>query len=330
VFLRGDVVFDARLVAALLAPGGAVALACEGLRGELHPAAARADADAAPAAWKWLAQGGAPAARIARATDLAPEYTAQLRKRAPLLLCVLTSDSAPAIERELFAASYKGVTDFVTKYVWPEPAFHVVRACARVGISPNAVTLASWALVVAATVAFARGAFGLGLCAAWLMTFLDTVDGKLARVTLQSSRLGHVLDHGLDLLHPPVWWAAWAVGLAGGLSGWATPAAWIVIGGYLAGRLLEGAFLLAWGFETHSWRPLDSRFRLITARRNPNLILLSVGTLAGRPDLAFAAVAAWTLFSIAFHVARFLHAAALRALGQRLRPWEDEAAAGAT
>ncbi len=183
----------------------------------------------------------------------------------------------------------------------------------------------SWALVAAATVAFARGAFGLGLCAAWLMTFLDTVDGKLARVTLQSSRIGHVLDHGLDILHPPVWWGAWAIGLAGAASGWTTPAALIVIGGYVAGRLLEGAFMLACGFETHSWRPLDSRFRLITARRNPNLILLSAGTLAGRPDLAFFAVAIWTLVSLGFHVVRLLHALALRAAGRELRPWEDEA-----
>jgi phosphatidylglycerophosphate synthase len=46
------------------------------------------------------------------------------------------------------------------------------------------------------------------------MTFLDTVDGKLARVTLTSSRIGDVLDHGLDLLHPPFWYLAWGIGLA--------------------------------------------------------------------------------------------------------------------
>ncbi len=47
----------------------------------------------------------------------------------------------------------------------------------------------------------------------WLMTFLDTVDGKLARVTVTSSRLGDVLDHGLDIIHPPLWYIAWGVGL---------------------------------------------------------------------------------------------------------------------
>ncbi len=45
------------------------------------------------------------------------------------------------------------------------------------------------------------------------MTFLDTVDGKLAHVTLTSSRFGHIFDHSLDLLHPPFCYLAWGLGL---------------------------------------------------------------------------------------------------------------------
>ena len=59
-------------------------------------------------------------------------------------------------------------------------------------------------------------------------------------------------------------------------------AAWVVVVGYVAGRLLEGLFLLAFKMESHCWRPVDSLFRTITARRNPNLIFLSVGAIAGR------------------------------------------------
>ena len=46
------------------------------------------------------------------------------------------------------------------------------------------------------------------------MTFLDTVDGKLARVTITSTKLGNVFDHGIDLIHPPFWYLAWGMGLA--------------------------------------------------------------------------------------------------------------------
>src|SRR6185295_9499511 len=120
-------------------------------------------------------------------------------------------DRVAALERHLFDGSYKGITDLVTKWVWPAPARLVTGFCARNGIPPNAVTSMSFALVLLATWLFARADFGLGLVLAWLMTFLDTVDGKLARVTVQSSTFGHFLDHGLDLVHPPFWYLAWGL-----------------------------------------------------------------------------------------------------------------------
>jgi phosphatidylglycerophosphate synthase len=322
LIVRGDAVVDERVARALLGNGELLLLANEA--GGAQPAAAVIASARAGEALAWLAGGGAPAG-LAQLTaeDLVPAYTPELRKLAPPLLRIATPDNSAAIERALFDASYKGVTDFVTKYAWPPLAFRAVRACARLGITPNAVTLVSWALVIYAALAFARGELGLGLAAAWAMTFLDTVDGKLARVTQSSSPIGHWLDHGLDLAHPPVWWAAWSLGIGVALS---SPTALVVIGGYLAGRLLEGVFMLACGFETHSWRPVDSFFRLITARRNPNLVLLTGCTLAGEPALGFEAVAWWTGLSIAFHAERLAHALALRARGRTLRPWEEEAA----
>ncbi len=319
LLVRGDAVLDERIARALLT-SGELALVGEGAR----PVAAVVAAERVPAAAAWLG-GDAPLAGLALrcAGELVPAYTSELRKLAPPFLRIASPDNSAAIERALFDASYKGVTDFVTKYAWPPLAFRVVKACARLGITPNGVTLLSWLLVGLATLEFARGAFGAGLAAAWLMTFLDTVDGKLARVTQNSSPIGHWLDHGLDLAHPPIWWGAWALGIGASLT---SPAALVVVCGYVVGRLVEGIFMLACGFETHSWRPLDSFFRLITARRNPNLALLSGCVLAGAPALGYELVAWWTGLSIAFHVGRLFQALALRASGRAVRPWEEEVA----
>ena len=68
-------------------------------------------------------------------------------------------------------------------------------------------------LVILAGVLFAYGQYGWGLLAGWLMTFLDTVDGKLARVTVTSSRFGHYFDHIIDIVHPPIWYILWGLGL---------------------------------------------------------------------------------------------------------------------
>src|SRR3546814_9929881 len=88
---------------------------------------------------------------------------------------------------------------------------------------------------------FAEGHFLIGCVVGFFMTFLDTVDGKLARVTLTSSKWGEVFDHSIDMIHPPFWWWAWWVGLytVGDLPPGIDAALWIIVGGYVAGRVLE-------------------------------------------------------------------------------------------
>src|SRR3546814_10183117 len=112
---------------------------------------------------------------------LVGSYNSRLRKREIPFLGALDASTVSAIEKRTFAASYKGVTDVVTKYVWPWPARHVTRFCARFGISPNQVTLVSLAFVIVAFFQFRDGHYLGGLLAAWIMTFLVTVDGRLAR-----------------------------------------------------------------------------------------------------------------------------------------------------
>ncbi|MGH8028439.1 MAG: CDP-alcohol phosphatidyltransferase family protein, partial [Arenimonas sp.] len=257
------------------------------------------------------------------ADGLASGYRHALRKRSPPLLVALDGTTRRAVERRLFDDAYKGVTDIVTKYLWPRPAFHATRLAAAQGVSANQVTWASLAFVLAALVLFREGLYLAGLGCAWAMCFLDTVDGKLARVTLASSRFGNALDHGIDLIHPPFWYLAWAAALED--AGFALrDVTVVVVAGYVAGRLQEGLFLWRFGIEMHVWRRLDSRFRLVTARRNPNLVLLSVGALAGRPELGFAAVALWTIVAFAFHAARV---AAALVVGRRpggVRSWLAE------
>lgn len=318
VLLRGDWLFDERLVLALIeSPEDRLLVAADG-----SPVAARvgeALLDEAHAALTGRLPAGSVSGSLRRVgpDELVPSYSHELRKHEPAILVPLAGAAAGPLERRLYDASYKGITDFVTKYVWPTPALPVVRFCARAGISPNAVTIASWVLVGAALWLFAEGSFGPGLAAAWLMTFLDTVDGKLARVTLRSSRIGHVLDHGLDIVHPPFWWAAWGLALPD--APWLGPAIAAAVGGYVVHRLIEGVFLASFGVEIHAWRPIDARFRLITTRRNPNLVLLTAGWAAGRPDLGFALVAFWTVASILFHLVRLAQAGLAVRRGEAIR-----------
>ena len=259
---------------------------------------------------------------------LVPRTHIRLKKAHAAFVLPVNEENSRALERYLFETAYKGITDLVTKWVWPTPARWVTRLCVRLGLLPNHVTALSWVLAILAGVLFYQGEFVAGLLSGWLMTFLDTVDGKLARVTVTSSPLGNYFDHILDLLHPPFWYLAWGLGLAA-----YTPAFLIVdlnttitlvFIGYIAGRVVEGIFSRMAKFGVFSWQPIDSYNRLITARRNPCLIILSVSLLPGRPDLGLEAVALWTLASSLFLVVRLVMGIYSRVTSGPLQSWLTE------
>jgi phosphatidylglycerophosphate synthase len=156
---------------------------------------------------------------------------------------------------------------------------------------------------------------------------LDTVDGKLARCTGQSSKWGDVFDHGTDLIHPPFWWWAWLVGL--GAAGHQLEEVYkagllaVIVGTYVLGRVIEGWFKWRFGMHIHVWRRIDSQFRLVTARRNPNMVILVGALLAGRPDVGIELVALWSLISLIFHAVRLAQAEGVAARGRPITSWLD-------
>jgi phosphatidylglycerophosphate synthase len=243
------------------------------------------------------------------------QFVRKLRRRVEVAAHSLADEPVGAVERRLFGNVYKGVTDVVTKYAWPWPAFHVTRAAARLGITPNMVTSVGLVMVFVAAWFFYRGELAAGLAAAWLMTFLDTVDGKLARVTVTSSAFGNLLDHGTDIIHPPIWWYCLAHGLAviepaTAATNW--PAFWIILGCYQVGRIVEIAFHRLFGFNQYIWKRFDSRFRLIVSRRNIILLIMTVGLIIGAATEAFLACAAWSVVSTIIQVVRIGQAYASR------------------
>lgn len=251
------------------------------------------------------------------------DYDATLRRSQPPMLERLEAGRAAALEDNLYGDAYKGVTDLVTKWLWPRPAKRLVRLCAAWNISPNQVTSVSFLLVVASGLLFYWGEFALGLLSGWIMTLLDTVDGKLARVRVQSSYFGHLFDHGIDLIHPPFWYLLWALGLTQvGESIDVGLVATLIFTGYIAGRFAELAFEQACGGSLFAWRPFDSWFRLVTARRNPCLIILTLALMLDAPVAGLWGVAVWTVSTSVVLWLRVLQALPARwRRGGRLPAW---------
>ena len=249
-----------------------------------------------------------------------------LRKRERPFVLPLDPNDAEPVERAAYDAAYKGVTDALTLYLWRKPAFYLTRWAARAGLSPNAITMVGAIGCLLAFWLFWNGHYWLGILSGFVFMVLDTVDGKLARCTGASSKWGNIFDHGIDLVHPPFWWWAWLHGLTAYGRPlepvYATMVLWVIIGGYVAQRAIEGLSIQRFGgMEIHVWRPLDSKFRLITARRNPNMVILAAALLVGRPDSGLVLVAWWTRISLIFHAVRLAQMTERQARGAEVVSW---------
>ncbi|HCW59778.1 MAG TPA: phosphatidylglycerophosphate synthase, partial [Sphingobium sp.] len=196
-----------------------------------------------------VAQGADPlrAPHIIDLSDGRRLYNRQLRKLEQPMVRELTPASRREIERRSYFGAYKGVTDLLTKYLWPELALVLTRSAAQLRMTPNMVSVIGVSLCLLATFLFAKGLYWTGFLSGFIFMVLDTVDGKLARCTITSSKWGNVIDHGVDLVHPPFWWYFWGTGLAyWGLQLPGTTFAFVmtaVVAGYVLQRLIEGMFL---------------------------------------------------------------------------------------
>lgn len=309
------------LAAMITRPGTVLTLGGRAVLAHLpgaYPAKAMVDAMTAKSAW------------TGTDLDLLEAETAQLsyhklRKRDRPFVLPLDPANPEPVERAAYNAAYKGVTDALTLYLWRRPAFYLTRWAANAGMTPNMVTGIGAIFCLAAIYFFWVGQYWPGIAAAFTFMVLDTVDGKLARCTGTSSNWGNIFDHGIDLVHPPFWWWAWAEGL----HEYGTPIEPVlstmvlaaIIFGYVAQRLIEAVFVRRFGMHIHVWSKLDSKFRLVTARRNPNMVILVVSLLFGRPDLGLELVALWTLLSLIFHAVRLAQANARRDQGRPVVSW---------
>ncbi len=328
--LRADHFFD-RAAGYLLLRDAPNVMTLPGESGGVVPVAAYCSGNDVDQ-WRGILEGGEidaaalPAdATVLDAVALPEIYNSELRRMTRPFVSAINESTIDEIERRTFDLAYKGVTDFVTKYIYPVPAYHGTRLAARLGLSPNALTSISLVLVLITTALFANGHHALGLPFGFLMSYFDTLDGKLARVTQTSTEWGGIFDHAIDMVHPPFWWFAWWWGVGSQ----SAPASWNLAAGltfafYAAVRILEWRFKERYAVRIHTWRPFDSHFRSITTRRNPNLAIMTLSLLFADAQFGVYAVLAWMIASFAIHSVRFIQAELQVRRDGPLRSWFEQ------
>jgi phosphatidylglycerophosphate synthase len=235
-----------------------------------------------------------------------PDMRSTLR---PFWLTVRNDEDRARAGRLFMRMAQKGTLDLPARYLHPPFENFFARLLAPTPITPNHVTVVTAFTGFYVTYLFATGSYGLGLILALITNVLDGVDGKLARVRLQSSRFGGMLDHTLDVTFEFSWYLGLGWGLGDG-DATSTPflmaVALILV--QLGARGVSGIYMSVTGRQIHDHTAFDRAVRLVAGRRNIYVMFLVAGYLVGDVSGAFTLCFAWAVGTLLLYIGRTLFA----------------------
>ena len=231
-------------------------------------------------------------------------YVPHLRKNIPVFWKDIdTEKNLRETEHLLIKNTCKGTNDILALYFNKPIENFIVRKVANTRVSPNQVTFFTNLLAYISTFLFFYGYLLSATLITFVVSFLDGVDGKLARVKFLFSKFGK-LEHAFDYLFEHSWY--------------------IALGFYLTSEhgmvpLILCIFILFFdGFVTHiTWRfeevtgiqlydysKIERIFRRFDGRKNSYIIFILLGVLVGIPFYSLICITILSLASAIFYSAR--------------------------
>jgi phosphatidylglycerophosphate synthase len=228
-------------------------------------------------------------------------YVSMRRKLRPYWFPAPSPENTKLAKRVLFDSIQKGTLDIPALFHAPIETFLISRLC-KTRITPNQLTLLCNVVAWAATILFAAGRLGWGLALGLVVGVLDGLDGKQARLKVETTRRGKI-EHWFDAVFEMSWWIALAYHFQ--VSG-ELPNAFAYLLLLLAAEGLDGLAKASVYFTTG--KVIDElgtfeRFvRLIGGRRNVYIWILTIGFLLGAPAFAFVVMACLQVATAIVHL----------------------------
>src|SRR6266480_1035950 len=245
--------------------------------------------------------------RIAR-VDAARQqaYVGSMRRSVrPIFFPAPSPERRPLAERLLRDATQKGVLDFPALVHAPIEKWLVSHLC-RTTITPNQITLGTGVLGLGVTLLYACGYLWAGVLLALVIGVLDGIDGKLARLKAQTTKLGKK-EHDLDYFVETSWWTALAYHFQA--TGQIRYAYVIFLAFFAFDRLERVAKKAAQrriGRNLDDFTPFDRFVRIVAGRRNIYTWLFTFFLVTGSPATGFIWICFWGMASAVIHIVRAL------------------------
>jgi phosphatidylglycerophosphate synthase len=236
--------------------------------------------------------------------DAEPLYHAPLnRKLRAYWFPAPGRDGAKLAKRVLLDSAQKGTLDFPAIVHGPIETFFVSYLC-ETSITPNQLTILTNIAAWSATILLASGRLGWGLALAVIVGVLDGLDGKQARVKIETTRHGK-LEHWFDAFFEISWWFALAFHFhqSGQVPGAFRYLALLLVAQALDGILKSGVRFAA-GKSIEELGTLERVVHLIGGRRNVMVWMLAIGYLFGAAAKIFMIMPWLVLATAILHLPR--------------------------
>ena len=235
-----------------------------------------------------------------------PAYVESMRRNLrPVFFPAPSPERRLLAERLLREATQSGVLDLPALVHAPIEKWIVSHLC-RTSITPNQITLGTGILGLSVTLLYAIGHLSVGALLALLVGILDGVDGKLARLKVQTTRIGkgeHLLDYFVEMS----WWAALAYHFhATGQVRYAYVIWLIFFACDSLERLAKRSVKLRVGRSIDDVSGFDRFVRYVAGRRNIYTWLFTFCLLTGPPANGFILLCLWGMATAAVHIFRAL------------------------
>jgi phosphatidylglycerophosphate synthase len=247
------------------------------------------------------------AGRMARVDAARQQAYIQSMRRSvrPVFFPAPSLERRPLAERLLRDATQKGVLDFPALLHAPIEKWLVSHLC-RTSLTPNQITLGTGVLGLGVTLLYAGGYLWAGVLLALVIGVLDGIDGKLARLKAQTTKLGKK-EHDLDYFVETSWWAALAYHFhATGQIRYA----YVIFGAFFAfdrlERVAKQAVQRRIGRNLDDFAPFDRLVRIVAGRRNIYTWLFTFFLVIGAPATGFIWLCGWGMASAVIHILRAL------------------------
>jgi hypothetical protein len=332
--VRGDVVFDRRLLQLLATQSSPAVLVDSDVPSKLRSLVAQAPnvpgaklCGAALLQRDWVSSQTGPVEKAITngleqsaiaAVDVTgqPTYSPALRRRLrPFWFPAPRPEEVDRAEGILLNSVQKGTQDLPARFHAPLETFLISKLC-KTAITPGQLTVSWIILAFGTTILFATGHLIGGIVLALITGILDGLDGKQARIRVETSVVGKI-EHRFDSFFEVVWPTALAYHFY--ISG-QLPNAFFYLALLIVAEALDGIGKLGvYGpAEKLLVDPglLDRIVRLVGGRRNVYVWVLIACVVSGVPEKALIVMAFW---EVATAAADLLHSWWLRYALRRQR-----------